>query len=141
MNSSKINALLTGQYILIDAYRPLTKAMQDTVQTYKDITGCDVMPVADTLLHGLGINTSVDNVHFVNPDGFDKEFSSNIAPMFILDCYTAAVEDGTPECEAARQQILIRASTAFTKYSQDLTAYIDEHRHIQDTVATSEIQE
>lgn len=137
---TKTQALLSGTYVHLDIYRPLSTSMQDMVKTYREVTECDVMPAADTLLHGLGIRTNVDNVHFVTPEGCDKEFSSNISPMFIFDCYTAAVEDGTPDVPSIRDQILARALTAFHNYGTDLKRYIDEHLTVSHTDASTEVQ-
>lgn len=140
---TKTQALRDGSYIHLDLYQPVTEAMQATVKAYREITGCDVMPTSDTLLRGLGVRTTLDNVHFVTPAdlGLTPDYSSNIAPMFLFDYYTAAVEDGAVNSAATKQQVLLRASTAYNKYSADLAELLNECGHTSNTDTTSEVQE
>lgn len=137
---TKTQALLSGTYVHLDMYKPLSTSMQDMVKTYREVTECDVMPAIDTMMRGMLVDVSIDAVHFVTPEGMNPEFSTNIAPMFILDSYASAVEDGTPDFPSARDHILTRALTAFHSYGTELKHYIDEHIAVSHTDTSSEVQ-
>lgn len=138
---TKTQALLSGTYVHLDMYKPLSTSMQDMVKTHREVTECDVMPAIDTMMRGLLLDVSIDTVHFVTPEGMNPEFSANIAPMFILDSYAAAAEDGMPDFPSARDQILTRAMTAFHNYGTELKRYVDEHLTVSHTDTSSEVQE
>lgn len=138
---TKTQALLSGSYIHLDMYRPLSTSMQDMVKTYKEVTECSIMPTSDVILQGLRVNAPIVPVHFVTPEGMNPEFSANIAPMFILDSYAAAVEDGAMDSVFERDSIISRALTAFDTYGYELKKHLDECQSIPNPVTPAEAQE
>ena len=138
---TKTQALLSGSYIHLDMYRPLSTSMQDMVKTYKEVTECSIMPTSDVILQGLRVNAPIVPVHFVTPEGMNPEFSANIAPMFILDSYAAAVEDGAMDSVFERDSIISRALTAFDAYGYELKQHLDECQSIPNPITPTEVQE
>lgn len=138
---TKTQALLSGTYVHLDMYKPLSTSMQNMVKTYREVTECDVMPAIDTMMRGLLLDVSIDTVHFVTPEGMNPEFSANIAPMFILDSYASAAEGGMPDFPSTKDRILTLAMTAFHNYGTELKHYVDEHLTVSHTDTSAEVQE